>query len=72
MSDVKEAFFIARGIQIDAPFDPAKKQAAEGVFGKAVAKVKHGVCFAPVFTIFPDLNRGAAHLLCQFDQARVV
>ena len=72
MSNVKEAFFIARGIQIAASFEPAEEQTTESVFRKSVTKIKHGVGFAPVFTIFPNLNGSAAHFSRQFNQARIV
>ena len=72
LSYVKEAFFIAGRVQVDAVLYSAKEQAAQTVLWKSIAKEGHGICFAPVFAIFPDLNRRATHLSRQFDQARIV
>ena len=56
MRYVEEAFFITSGVQIDATFNSAKEHASETVVGKSIAKIEHGVCFAPILTIFPNLD----------------
>lgn len=60
--DVDEALLIRLGVEIDAVPDAAEQRTTHAVFGDTIAQVEHGVCFAPIFTIFPDRNRSATHL----------
>ena len=63
MSYFQKAAFIALGIQVDTVSDFVEDQTAYAVLGKPVTKIDHSVCFAPVFTIFPDFDGRTAKLM---------
>ena len=71
MRDVEEALLILLGVEIDAVPDPTEQRATHVVFSDAIAQVEHGVGFTPVFTIFPDHNGSAAHLLRKLHELRI-
>src|SRR6266487_3233282 len=72
LSDFSKTVLVVLRVFFDSPLDLVEELAVKGLLGNSVAEVEHCICFAPVLTILPKLNRVATHLLRQFDQPRIV
>src|SRR6266705_1453290 len=70
--DFRKTLFIALCVLFDSLFDFSKETAMKFFFRYSVAKKHHGVCFSPILTVLPNLDRIATHLLRQLDQLRIV
>src|SRR6185369_14878193 len=69
--DIEEAFLVLLGVEIDTVPDATEQRTTHVVLSDPIAQVKHGVRFTPVFTIFPDHDWCAAHLLRKIHQLRI-
>src|ERR1700681_860448 len=62
LGDLSETLFVWFCILLDGSFNSIKELAVKSFLRNSVAKIKHCICFSPVFTILPDLYWVASHL----------